>query len=965
MPDDVLNHLRALRALVVAMLGSESAADDVVQEVWIASRKSRRSRSTSAWGWLRGLARIEVLQRRRRDGRREARERAVAKPEAQLEPETTSERLELARIVLAEVQALEEPYARTIWLHYFEELPPREIAAREGGIPAETVRTRLHRARGLLRQRLEARYGRGDAWRQALAPIAFPFACDVARAAGTFGLTAVTSLMSIKILGSAALMVLLLAAGWYAWPTREDELAPALTSALDEPRVERTGAADEAAPALFARATSPAESEERRQEAAAPTGAGILVLGEGELPLAEVPVALLSRKYDQEVGLWEGSTAENGFIAFPSDWRARVPEHLKDQVVATLAFPVAEPVDAAIDLASALEAPLVLRMPPTGSLEISVVDEQGRFASEVPVVMVSGTSAADLASGRTLWQSLLTTYVPLHEGRGLLPFIGLGCRLQVAFNYRDGSRVRVEVEVDGPTRVGERVPVRIALGERVPVLTGRLLDEDGGILAQKLISLQHAEYLGTIEARSVSTGLETDADGRFRWPAWAGEGPVGDGRSELSFRGRDALADARAFVRIASPPPEEFDLGDIVLRRPPLLVSGIVRVGSAPPNVDVSVEVVLESAPPEQARVSKYAALDAEGRFALREDGSWKRATVQATTSGGNVRSPLRSVVPESAEALALELALPQISIVQGRFLVDEISTGAKLWIHAVDERGKLFAQWVQLGSAEFRFPLPCGKYRFLIDATGRQFHSRDELELGIAPLLDIADLQVREAPITEDPRLASIDLRGRFRKLRARVLDEHGEPIRRSRDMRLAPLTAKGPAGAYGIETDRDGHFEAICLSEHGSFLLSHAGYAPLALRWKAEEQTLRLEPGFLVELELGLDAPKIEAPFELFVVLDPLRLPTADLGSAIGTQRDFRASMATGRGALRVPCPGTYRLEWMLELSPNGHGTWANHGPTARQLEIVESSTPQRFVVTPHAETVERAKRQLLQGR
>jgi hypothetical protein len=79
-----------------------------------------------------------------------------------------------ARVVEA-LRALEEPYRSTLLLRYFEDLPPRAIARREG-VPVETVRTRIKRGLECLRARLDREYG-GDrgAWGAALLPLArFP-----------------------------------------------------------------------------------------------------------------------------------------------------------------------------------------------------------------------------------------------------------------------------------------------------------------------------------------------------------------------------------------------------------------------------------------------------------------------------------------------------------------------------------------------------------------------------------------------------------------------------------------------------------------------------------------------------------------------------------------------------------------------------------------------------------------------
>jgi hypothetical protein len=73
--------------------------------------------------------------------------------------------------VLDALTTLPADAAHVLCLRYFDDLPPREIAARLG-VPVETVRTRTRRALARLRDELDCRHG-GDraAWGVALAPL--------------------------------------------------------------------------------------------------------------------------------------------------------------------------------------------------------------------------------------------------------------------------------------------------------------------------------------------------------------------------------------------------------------------------------------------------------------------------------------------------------------------------------------------------------------------------------------------------------------------------------------------------------------------------------------------------------------------------------------------------------------------------------------------------------------------------
>src|SRR6185503_5300852 len=76
------------------------------------------------------------------------------------------ERVLVQRELVSAVLELDEPYRSIVLLRYFEELPPREIAARTG-IPLATVQSRLQRALARLRERLD---GEHQAWAALLLP---------------------------------------------------------------------------------------------------------------------------------------------------------------------------------------------------------------------------------------------------------------------------------------------------------------------------------------------------------------------------------------------------------------------------------------------------------------------------------------------------------------------------------------------------------------------------------------------------------------------------------------------------------------------------------------------------------------------------------------------------------------------------------------------------------------------------
>lgn len=163
-------HATALRRLAGALLRNPHDADDAVQEVWVAALREPPPQDGSHGGWLRTVLMRVVGKFRRSASRRDLHEIAAARPE--LSPDQAPDQAamlahqEMAKQLMAAVFALEPAYRDTIWQRFFEGRSPQEIAS-TSGIPIATVKSRLQRGVGSLRERLGE--GTGNDWRPALA----------------------------------------------------------------------------------------------------------------------------------------------------------------------------------------------------------------------------------------------------------------------------------------------------------------------------------------------------------------------------------------------------------------------------------------------------------------------------------------------------------------------------------------------------------------------------------------------------------------------------------------------------------------------------------------------------------------------------------------------------------------------------------------------------------------------------
>ena len=167
-PANLLAHAGFVRALARAALRGDAECEDLEQDVWVAAIEGAPARQEDQRGWLAAVVRNHAVDLFRRRSRRAARERCAARPEAVAGPEDVVARAEVGRRLVAAALALEEPSRTAILLRFFDDLPPREVAARLG-VPVETVRTRTKRGLERLRARLEHEWRAEDRdWRRAL-----------------------------------------------------------------------------------------------------------------------------------------------------------------------------------------------------------------------------------------------------------------------------------------------------------------------------------------------------------------------------------------------------------------------------------------------------------------------------------------------------------------------------------------------------------------------------------------------------------------------------------------------------------------------------------------------------------------------------------------------------------------------------------------------------------------------------
>jgi RNA polymerase sigma-70 factor (ECF subfamily) len=166
--EHLLRDLAWLRRLATSLANDRDEADDLVQEAWIAAWRRQPDASRPMRAWLTKVVRDLAGMKHRADRRRGARD-ALALDDAQAlaAPDESLAQLRLHKRLAELVIELDEPYRSTIIARFVEGRTSASIA-RSLGIPAGTVRKRLHEALSRLRVGLDADAGDRKRWAPAV-----------------------------------------------------------------------------------------------------------------------------------------------------------------------------------------------------------------------------------------------------------------------------------------------------------------------------------------------------------------------------------------------------------------------------------------------------------------------------------------------------------------------------------------------------------------------------------------------------------------------------------------------------------------------------------------------------------------------------------------------------------------------------------------------------------------------------
>jgi RNA polymerase sigma-70 factor (ECF subfamily) len=319
--EELLRQEHFVRAVARQLLAGEHDAEDAAQQAMLRGIERPPAEPGSLRSYLGRIVRNTVFDARRQAQERERRERAAAQGEAVPSAAEMVEREQVRRLVCEAVLALAEPYRGTVWLRFYEDLPPREVARRMG-VPVNTVRTRVQRAVEQLRRSLDRSHGGSrSAWRGLLAPLVGVEAQSVVSGGGIAGVLVMKKSLAMAVVFATVCALLLLPLPGSSPDAARD--VPGEVLGREAAAQGIPAGAPRAEPASRVAARQPVAIESRRAaaRAAAPSGSLLVrvVWASDGMPAPGVNVNLNVPEAGTGSRLFpvEGVTGADGTVRFP------------------------------------------------------------------------------------------------------------------------------------------------------------------------------------------------------------------------------------------------------------------------------------------------------------------------------------------------------------------------------------------------------------------------------------------------------------------------------------------------------------------------------------------------------------------------------------------------------------------------------------------------------------------------
>ncbi|MCB9833287.1 MAG: hypothetical protein H6807_12515 [Planctomycetes bacterium] len=611
----------------------------------------------------------------------------------------------------------------------------------------------------------------------------------------------------------------------------------------------------------------------------------------------------------------------------------------------------AEPVEAAIDPEALPEREILLVQPAAGVIEVEVVDAEGERIENVVFWLNAhpvGPGAEEDPRAES-WNRERMIHGLVRAGRARLGPVGLGLELVVTLmDHERRLHDPQSLTVTGPTAAGQSVPLRFVLpawSDRC-ILSGRLLDEAQEALAATRIEVQD-ELRSRAWTNRDGRSCSTDADGHFEIALEAKPQSEGERRIAVFKRSSEDPKAEKAEVDISGWAAGRHELGDLILRPPPIVASGRVLGpdGGGVAGATVQARPVAEE--PGQPRVflgwdEAQGRTDAEGAFVLR--GDLEDAEIMVAAAREGLRADEIRVARGSRE---LELRMHALARFTVKLEVAEGTAREELYVGLEPAEKPFHGGGNRLrDDGVFTAEVEGGRYRFRVAGRpqGRDpqiVHESVVLDLVAGEELDLGTLRIERIGVDLLLRV-ELPAGATEHSLPGRVLafvPDATEPVAEQwRTLNGEAIRLHVPALPVEVE-------------------IQAGGYRYRRNRIDRREATIKLERG----LEVRLECPALGDLGEGVTL--QLKLLDAEHGRARPHLTGAESlPLQGGRVTCYVPEPGRYDCQWTA-LIRRGGGLYGREvrTTTVQQIEVKESSSPQEFELEPDREAILRTLAEL----
>lgn len=646
---------------------------------------------------------------------------------------------------------------------------------------------------------------------------------------------------------------------------------------------------------------------------------------------SDVPVILRQPLEGRSGYSWGGRPVRTA-----ADGTAKVPiaERLEGSWDLTFAFPLRDPPVLAIDVDAPPPHPVTLTLPETGSLLVRCLDPAGKPAGD----------AAEVELKTDVWPHGPWQRVKLGaDGSARLPRVGLGLVFELSAKPRDRSLGTKPSKTSGPgpVRAGEEAMLVVTFGaERLPVLVGRFVDENGKPLPAGFVAAIDRLEPGDRKSRTWQR-VTVDDQGRFRLVVRFVCPPNGTYVTVLERLAADGnfLKEAhKATVDLAPyTAPVDHEIGDVVLGKGPVVLAGRCVDQNGAPVDDVELVIGYRSRAGHWIGNPNIYVVEREGDGRFRVH--WHRGPETPT---GTLDVKIQHPMGIRSADFDVEVGST------GRTFVITLGGGiaGSLELDGASARTlSMFVKWpkgartVGLrrdGGFEAKGIEP-GTVDVYVLARGGQ-PGRDE------PLAVVEGVVVPAGRVGRDPRLQGLAVASPPEAVTLSVVDVAGRPV-----SGVIVLTRGDRPRRLG-RSDREGRVHLVAREAKRELILVRNGYRTTALSGLEESRTVTLRPGLSVKLVIAGLAAAGDLEPRVRVRLSPATMTPLSRRHAVGPWQP--------RGdAVRclVPEPGTYRVDWGLEEARDrlvyNHDVKLDRPTT---VTVLDRDGEQTFQVTVPAEAV-----------